>query len=78
MKFIWKYYIPLLVIALGILTMSGDPNQPILKSVPIVPGQHQVEIATAFIVFGLLLGVIVFIYEKKKSEQGDTKKNEPK
>lgn len=71
MKFIWKYYIPLLVVAIGVLTMSGDPNQPILKSVPIVPGKHQVEIALAFIAAGLLLGVAVFIHEKKKAEQGN-------
>ncbi len=64
---LWKYYLPILMLVIALLTLSGAPDEPILKSVPIVPGVYQHEIAAAFAVFGLLLAAIIFRHEKRKA-----------
>jgi hypothetical protein len=62
----WKYFIPLLVLGISVLTLIGDPNKPILKSLPIVPGQYQHEIAAALAVAAALLAFLVYRHEKHR------------
>jgi hypothetical protein len=66
LKTISKYFVPILLLSIASLTLRQDPSEPILRSIPIIPGQYQNEIAAGFAVLGLLLGLIVFIYEKRK------------
>lgn len=71
MKLAWKYFIPLVFFLIGVNALLGDPNKRILASVPIIPGEHQVEIALTFFAVGILLGLIVYRYEKNKAGRGD-------
>ena len=64
LKLIWKFYIPLLVFFLGIVTFYSDPNERILKSIPIVPGEHRTIISLGLILIGIVLGAIVYAQEK--------------
>jgi hypothetical protein len=59
LKLVWKYYIPVLVFLLGLLTWIGDPNKPMLKSIPIIPGEHQTEISVSLMILALILGLII-------------------
>ena len=64
---LWKYYIPLLLLVVALLVLAQDPDQPILKSIPIVPGPYQYGIAAGFAVLALLLALIIRGYEKRNS-----------
>jgi len=61
------YFIPLLLLGVALLTLSSDPKTPILKSVPIIPGPYQHEIATVFAVAGLLLALLIRRHKKRKA-----------
>jgi hypothetical protein len=60
------YFIPLLVLSIAVLTLAGDPNKPILKGVPIVPGDHRYEIAAGFAAIAAVLAFMVYRHEKRK------------
>lgn len=63
------YFIPLLVLSIAVLTITGDPTKPILKSIPIVPGEHRYEIAAAFGIIAAILAFIVHRHEMRKSQR---------
>ncbi|WP_166213029.1 hypothetical protein [Cognatiluteimonas telluris] len=60
------YFIPLLVLGIAILTITGDPNERILKSVPIIPGEYRYEIAAGFAAIAALLAFIIYHYQKRR------------
>jgi hypothetical protein len=63
---IWEYFIPLLFLLIALDTLLGDPDQRILKSIPIVPGQYQRELAALFAVVAVVLGLIVYRHKKNQ------------
>lgn len=57
---LWKYYIPLLVFFLGVVTFFSDPDERILKSIPIVPGDNRTAISLGLMLIGVVLGAVVY------------------
>ena len=59
-----KYFIPLLVAAIALLTAVGDPNERILRSIPIIPGRHQLEYALGFAMLALVLACVIYRHNR--------------
>lgn len=68
MKLLWKYFIPILLFVTGITTLTQSPDEPVSRGIPIIPGNHQTEIAMAFMACGVIVGICVYLYEKKKKD----------
>ena len=66
-KLLWKYYIPLLVFFLGVVTFFSDPDERILKSIPIVPGDNRTAIALGLMLIGVVLGAVVYRNGRKSA-----------
>jgi hypothetical protein len=49
-KTLCKYSVPLLFGGLSVHTLIADPSRPLLKSIPVAPGQYQIELAALFAV----------------------------
>ncbi len=62
-----RYFIPLLLLAIALLTAIGDPDDRILKSIPIIPGPYRLEYAMGFT---LLAGVLAFIIYRHGQRTG--------
>jgi hypothetical protein len=58
-KTLWKYSVPLLFGALSAHTLLADPSKQLLKSIPIAPGQYQLELAALFA--AIAIGFVLFI-----------------
>ena len=63
----WEYFVPLMFLVLAIDTLAGDPNRPILKSVPIAPGDYQYHWAAGFALISGFLAFAVFRHKRKSS-----------
>ena len=66
-KLLVKYLPPSYMFLLAYVTLVSDPTEPLLATVPIVPGRYQHEIAALFVALGLALAASVFIYERRKA-----------
>ncbi len=62
-----RYFIPLLMLVVACMTLAQDPDRPISKSIPIVPGEHRYAVAAAFAVLGLVLAFIIRVSERRRT-----------
>ena len=65
----WEYFVPLCFFLLAFDAYLGDPNTRILKSFPVVPGEHKDEWALGLAVVGSVLAFAV--YKHKRTIAGD-------
>ena len=69
MEFAKKYFIPLLVLAIAVLTAVGDPDERILKSIPIIPGPYRLEYAAGFAALAGILTYIIYRHDRRNGSQ---------
>lgn len=62
MRAIWRYSVPILMIFIGVSAFSTKPGQTVSKSIPIIPGEYRMEVAGGFVLLGLILGAVVYLY----------------
>lgn len=67
MKLMWKFFVPIVIIVIGLSVLFGNPDKPFSATVPLVFGQYQPLIGGALIVVGVLVGVAILMHERKKS-----------
>lgn len=68
MKLIWEYFVPLFFAALAVVTYFGDPNERILFSIPIVPGENKNIYALSFLAMSLFLAYSIFRSKQKNRD----------
>ena len=57
------------MLSAALRTLVQDPDLPISANIPVVPGDHRYAIAAAFAGLGLVLALIIRIYEKRRTRQ---------
>ena len=62
---VWEYWVPLMFLLLSVDTLLGDPNRPILKSVPIVPGEYQYHWAAGFALASAFTALAVYRHKSQ-------------
>lgn len=54
MNNIARYFVPILMVLIGIKVYLGNPNDPIQSNIPIIPGGMKPEISLFFFTIGFI------------------------
>jgi hypothetical protein len=64
--FILDYFVPLFFAYVALHIYFGDPLRQVMRSIPIIPGEHRDDWAGGFAAIALVLGLIVYRYRRKR------------
>lgn len=58
-KIVWKYFIPLMLVAAGISIIASDPARPYSHSIPVFFGAYRLPVGIGFIALAMAAAITI-------------------